>query len=108
MITFFSTGNCPSTYVLIAKPKTIVGCGGLLVAAQFLFINTKDSTQIIGIIRCPDGYGDFFFKEDATYNIDFAKDTALSKEYNLMNSFDNPIKKLSIRIIDKIEEVKSK
>ena len=104
LVAFFNKGSCPTTYVLIAKPKTIVGCGGILVAGQFLFINAKDSTQIMGIIKCPDGYGDVFFKEDAEYNIEFAKDTVLGKEYSLMNVFETPPhKKIPIRIIEKIE-----
>ncbi len=106
---FLNKGNCPITYVLIAKPSTVVGCGGVLFAGQFLFIDAKDSTQTIGIIKCPDGYGDVFFKEDAKYNIEFAKDTILGKEYSLMNVFEiPPNKKISVRIIEKIEEVKVK
>ena len=108
LVAFFNKGNCPATYILIAKPKTIVGCGGILVAGQFLFINAKDSTQTIGIIKCPDGYGDIFFKEDVKYDIEFGNDTALSKEYSLMNSFENPNKKFLIRVLDKIEVVKEK
>ena len=106
---FFNQGkeSCPTTYVLIAKPTTIVGCGGVLFAGQFLFINAKDSTQTIGVIKCPDGYGDTFFKEDAKYNIEFAKDSVLGKQYSLMNTFEMPLnKKVPLRVIDKIEELK--
>lgn len=103
---FLNKGNCPTTYILIAKPTTIVGCGGILVAGQFLFINAKDSTQTIGIIKCPDGYGDVFFKEDTKYNIEFAKDTLIGKEYSLINSFENPNQSIPIRVINKIEKTK--
>lgn len=108
LFAFLNKGKCPTTYILIAKPQTIVGCGGILFAGQFLFINVKDSSQTIFLIKCPDGYGDVFFKEDAKYNVEFAKDTILSKEYSLMNSFENPGKKIPIRIIEKIEQVKDK
>lgn len=100
---FIKQNTCPKQYVLIAKPSTIVGCGGVLLAGQFLFMDAKDSTQTIGIIKCPDGYGDNFFKEDAKYNIEFTKDTVLTKDYSLMNSFTSSNKKITLKIIDKIE-----
>ena len=102
----FGKSNCPHSYILIAKPEQIIGCGGILVAAQFLFINSVDSTQIIGIIICPDGYGNSFFKEDTKYNIDFSKDSLLPKKYSMMNLFDNQNKRIPVRIIDEIEPVK--
>lgn len=103
----FNNNSCPKNCVLIAKPTNILGCGGILYAGQYLFIDTKDTTEFIGVIKCPDGYGENFFKEDAKYNIDFSKDTILEAKYSWMNVFDYPPdKKIRIRIIEKIEEIK--
>ena len=103
---FLNSGHCLKTYILIQKPPQTIGCGGILYAGQFIFIDAKDSIQTIGIIKCPDGYGDVFFKESAKYNIEFAKDTALGKEYSLMNFFEGIDKNIPVRVIDKIEEEK--
>lgn len=108
LVAILNKGKCPANYILIAKPQTIIGCGGILFAGQFLFINAKDSSKTIFLIKCPDSYGDVFFNENAKYSVEFAKDTVLSKEYSMMNSFDNPDKKIPIRIIEKIEQLKDK
>lgn len=101
----FHTTNCPKTYVLVSEPPPTLGCGIILYAGQYFFINAEDSSQVIGIIRCPDSYGETFFKEDAKYNITFSKDTILSTQYSWMNFFENSTK-IPERIIDKIERVK--
>lgn len=102
-----NNNSCPKNCVLVAKPRSIIGCGGILYAGQYLFIDTKDSTEFIGVIKCPDGYGENFFKEDANYNIVFSKDTVVEKKYSWMNVFDYPPdKKIPIKVIEKIEEVK--
>ncbi|MBP6430488.1 MAG: hypothetical protein KA319_01875 [Ferruginibacter sp.] len=107
---YFSFGfnsNCPNSYVLVQKPNQLIGCGGILFAGQFVFTNVKDTTEIICIIKCPDGYGESFFKEKNKYKIEFSKDSVLSKDYSLINVFDIPAnKKVSIKIVEKIEQVK--
>lgn len=86
-----------------------MGCGGILFAGQYLFIDAKDSTEFIGIIKCPDGYAENFFNEKAKYNIDFSKDSVLEGKYSWMNEFDySPDKKIPIWIIEKIEKVNVK
>lgn len=102
---FLTNGDCPKSYILIAKPSSTIGCGGILYAGQFIFIDAKDSAGFIGVIKCPDGYGDDFFKEDAKYNIEFSKDTVLEAKYSWMNVFEYPPdKKMPLRIIEKIEK----
>lgn len=99
--------NSPTTCILIAKPTTIIGCGGILFAGQFFFINATDSSQFIGAIICPDGYGENFFKVDTKYSIYFSKDTVLEKKYSWMNVFEiPPDKKIPIKIINQITELK--
>ena len=96
--------DCNSVYILQAKPSPIIGCGGFLFAGQYLFINSQDSSNFIGVIKCPDGYGDDFFKEDGKYEIEFSKDTALPKEYSWMNVFDYPADmRPPIKFIEKIK-----
>jgi len=53
---FLNSGHCLKTYILIQKPPQTIGCGRILYAGQFIFIDAKDSIQTIGIIKCPDGY----------------------------------------------------
>jgi hypothetical protein len=99
----------PKQYRLLAKPTLITSCGAIIITAQqFLFIDMKDSSQIIGIIRCPDGLGESFFKEDSIYNIVFDKDSILGDQYNLKGYYENPGKKIPERIIETITKNISK
>ena len=75
------------TYILISKPDPIIGCGGILWAGQFQLMKTTDSTTLIGIILCPDGLGDKFFKENYRYEIELSEDSTLPKGYSFMNEF---------------------
>jgi hypothetical protein len=92
----------PNTYTLISKPKTIPGCGGILVAAEFLFVTATDSSEKIGIILCP---GDDF-KEDHKYIIEFSADSLVPTDYSLMNVFDTSQLYIQKRIITEIREAK--
>ena len=97
----------PKSYLLIAKPDQIVGCGGILFAGQFLFVEEKNSTDIIGIIECLDFYGDKFFKNGTSYNIEFSKDSVLKENFALMNEFIiPPDKRIRKRVITKITPTK--
>lgn len=68
----------------------IVGCGNIIYAYGFRFkAANADSTIIIGIIRCPDGYGDTFFKAGRKYFLEFTDNIADSiKGYSLTNPYE--------------------
>ena len=93
-----------NTFTLISRPKTIIGCGGFLVAAEFFFINAKDSSSKIGIILCPDGYGDDFFKEDKNYEIHFSNDSIVPKGYNLFSTYQTDSIYTPKRLITEIKK----
>jgi hypothetical protein len=91
-----------NTYTLISKPKTTLGCGGILFAGGFLFINNIDSSEKIGIILCP---GDDF-KLNHKYTVEFSADSIIPPAYSMMNVFDTSRCYIPKRIITKINEVK--
>jgi len=91
-----------NTYILISMPKPVIGCGGILVAGEFLFINSSDATSKIGIILCP---GDVF-REDHKYQINFSKDSIVPSQYSMMNIFDTKEHYCPKRLIDDIKEIK--
>ena len=93
------------TYVLISKPDPIIGCGGIQWAGQFQLMKTTDSTSLIGIILCPDGFGDNFFKENSRYEIELSSDSTLPKEFSFINEFRTDFY-IPKRIITDIKPVK--
>lgn len=92
----------PNTYILISMPKPIMGCGGILVAGEFFFISSSDSTSKIGIILCPSDD----FKENHKYQIDFSTDSLVPSKYSMMNIFDTKEHYCPKRIINDIKEIK--
>ncbi|MEO6357266.1 MAG: hypothetical protein ABIU77_24515 [Ferruginibacter sp.] len=102
IISLFLKKDPPNIYVLISMPKPISGCGGILFAGEFLFIDSKDSTEKIAIILCP---GDNF-KEDHKYKIDFLPDSVVSSDYSMMNVFDVTKFYIAKRVVNTIEEIK--
>jgi hypothetical protein len=101
----FNNYTYSQSYKLIKKPERTLGCGVLAWVGEFLFLNEKDSTQFIGIIKCPDFLGKDFFKEDSLYTIKFSKDT-IFHGYAPLNFIPNVNDKIPTALIDKIEIVK--
>lgn len=81
--------ECLPKYKLFEKPTIETSCGVLLTAGQYLFINIRDSTQIIGLIKCPDSYGAKFFVEGDFYNITFINDSTFVHTYAVTNNLYN-------------------
>ncbi len=67
----------------------IVGCGNIFYAYGFKFKSVKNNSSIVGIIRCPDDYGQNFLKEGRKYNIKYTDSHLLDsiKGYSLTNPF---------------------
>ena len=75
-------------YRLENKPEVIGGCGYYEMAYKFSFVNIVDSTRKIGIILCPDIYGEHFFEKNWTYLIEFSNDSLPPKNYTLVNKIE--------------------
>lgn len=71
---FLFQKDSPNTYILISMPKPIIGCGGILWAGEFFFINSLDLTSKIGIILCLGND----FRVDHKYQIDFSEDSIIA------------------------------
>ena len=48
--------------ILIYRDPILGGCGNLALAYRFKFRNVDNDSSLTGIIRCPDTYGDGFFR----------------------------------------------
>lgn len=104
-VIFISKDNNKATYQLISKCSVIGGCGNLLLAYEFIFLNKSDSTLKIGIIPCPELYGDNYFIEEKDYNIEFTTDSII-KDYSVVNHFEIDslyIPRLVVRTIERIQ-----
>ncbi len=76
--------------VYLETEYPIVGCGNIFYAYGFKFKSAKTDSLMIGIIRCPDGYGDNFLKQGKKYKIKYTDKqiTDSIKGYSLTNPFN--------------------
>lgn len=103
---FISNDNRKATYQLISKCPVIAGCGGIALAYEFLFLNTFDSSEKIGIVLCPDGYGENYFVEDKEYNIKFSPDSIVPAPYTVANHFDTDSFYIQRLVVNEIEKIR--
>ncbi len=84
-----------------------VDCGNIFFAYALRFTETTSKRSFIGIIKCPDGYGDNFFKEGLHYKMDVRRVSNLGSTYRGY-TLVNPYKGNALHTfqIDKIMETK--
>lgn len=83
--------NTKSDYneVYLETEYPIVGCGNIFYAYGFKFKSVKNDSSMVGIIRCPDGYGDAFLKQGERYKIKYTDKQIVDSinGYSLINPF---------------------
>ena len=76
--------------VILQSDLLIVGCGNIAYADGYRFTLANSDSSIIGIIRCPDGYGENFFIRGTKYKVKLTNDhiTDSLKNYSLMDPYE--------------------
>lgn len=78
-------------HVLILEGEMqIVDCGNVFYAYGFKFKSTENDSSVVGIILCPDGYGDNFFKSGRKYNVKYTGEGIMDsiKGCSLQNPYE--------------------
>ena len=76
--------------VILQSNLLIVGCGTIAYADGFRFTLGNSDSSFIGIVRCPDGYGENFFVKGAKYTVAITNNhiTDSLKYYSLVNPYE--------------------
>jgi hypothetical protein len=88
--------------VILESQTSIVDCGNEAYAYAFKFKSMNSDSVFIGLIKCPDGYGDNYFTKDKKYIINYTNKNVTDrlKSYVVINPFEDA--KLSIFLITDI------
>lgn len=60
--------------MILQSEFLVVDCGNEIYVYGYLFKSTVNDSSIVGLIRCPDGYGADFFKKNQVYNLQLTND----------------------------------
>lgn len=76
--------------VILNEYNKVGSCGTIAFAAAYIFTIESSNSKIIGIIRCPDTYGEAFFKKGENYKVQLSNvsiNDSLSG-YAIINPFE--------------------
>jgi hypothetical protein len=82
------TGNKEIDCTLIDRPLSITSCGGFSFTYAFKFQKTRNKTEFIGLLFCPDFYGRDFFQVGQKYLL-FTTDTVNVKADIIVNQYED-------------------
>ena len=77
--------------VILKSYTRIAGCGYMKIAGAYVFSIEKNDSIFVGVIRCPEHYGDNFFKEGNKYKVKYT-DVSISdslKGYTIEPRFEH-------------------